>query len=278
MIKKILVGLEGSVGTERATELALSIAHANQASLVGLAIIDEPNIKAGAAMGIGGSSYKHERDEALLLEARQQAREFEHRFLQKARAAGVPARAVEVTGKPAETILGELDNHDLGLIGRYANFRFVTEAVDLRTWDVVVHQASKPLIVVPENDLREGRAVVLAYDGSAASKRALRLYVRTGLASARDVHVVTVNDSGAVAWELATEAAQEFGALGVAAEVHNVVSVRPIAEALLEVAGQIDAGLIVMGAFAHSRLRNLFRGSVMQQLVEKTTIPLFLAH
>jgi nucleotide-binding universal stress UspA family protein len=87
-----------------------------------------------------------------------------------------------------------------------------------------------------------------------------------------------VNDSGAVAWELATEAAQELGALGVAAEVHNVVSVRPIAEALLEVAGQIDAGLIVMGAFAHSRLRNLFRGSVMQQLVEKTTIPLFLAH
>jgi nucleotide-binding universal stress UspA family protein len=278
MIKKILIGLEGSVGTDRATELALSIAKANQASLVGLAIIDEPDIKAGAAMGIGGSSYKHQRDQTLLLEAHQQARDFEQRFLAKARAASVTARAVEVTGKPAETILAELDNHDIGLLGRYANFRFETEAIDLRTWDVVVHQAAKPLIIVPESDLPSGRAVVLAYDGSAASKRALRVYVGTGLASDRDVHVVTVNDSGAVAWELATEASQELGALGVAAEVHNVVSVQSIAEALLQVAVKIDASLIVMGAFAHSRLRNLFRGSVTQQLVEKTTIPLFLTH
>src|SRR5260370_583412 len=107
MIKKILVGLEGSVGTDRATELALRIAQTNQASLVGLAIIDEPDIKAGAAMGIGGSSYKHQRNQALLLDAHQQARDFEQRFLEKARAAGVTARAVEVTGKPAETILAE---------------------------------------------------------------------------------------------------------------------------------------------------------------------------
>jgi len=47
---------------------------------------------------------------------------------------------------------------------------------------------------------------------------------------------------------------------------------------LLEVAVQLKAGLIVMGSFAHSRLRNLFRGSVTQQLVERTTIPLFLTH
>ena len=44
------------------------------------------------------------------------------------------------------------------------------------------------------------------------------------------------------------------------------------------VVAKVDAGLIVMGAFAHSRLRNLFRGSVTQQLVEKTSVPLFLTH
>jgi nucleotide-binding universal stress UspA family protein len=278
MVKKILVGLEGSTGTARATQLALEIAKADGASLVGLAIIDAPAITAGSAMGIGGSSYKHDRDEALLTEAKQQARDVEQRFLEHARAAGVEARVVEVTGKAAETLLAELENYDLGLLGRFANFRFETDASDMRTWDTVVHGATKPLIVVPEGALAKGRGAILAYDGSLAAKRALRLFVESGLARDRQVHVVTVNDSGAVAWEMATKASEALAELGVGAEVHNVVSVLSIAEALLEVAAKVDAGLIVMGAFAHSRLRNLFRGSVTQQLVEKTNVPLFLTH
>jgi nucleotide-binding universal stress UspA family protein len=278
MVKRILVALEGSTGTARATELAIGLAKADTASLVGLAIIDAPAITAGSAMGIGGSTYKHERDETLLLEAKQMARDAEHRFLENARAAGVEARVVEVTGKAADTLLAELENHDLGLLGRYANFRFETDATDLRTWDTVVHGATKPLIIVPEGPLAKGRNAVIAYDGSMAAKRAIHLFVESGLHKGREVHVVTVNDSGAVAWELATKASEELGSLGVGSEVHNVVSVLTVAEALLEVAGQVDAGLIAMGAFAHSRLRNLFRGSVTQQLVEKTTLPLFLTH
>jgi nucleotide-binding universal stress UspA family protein len=278
MVKTILVGLEGSTGTARATDLAIAVAKPDGASLVGLAIIDEPAITAGAAMGIGGSSYKHERDEQLLLEARQSARDAEQRFLAQARAAGVEARVVEVTGKAAETLLAELEHHDLGLLGRYANFRFETDATDLRTWDTVVHGATKPLIVVPEGPLPKGTAAVMAYDGSLAAKRAMRLFVETGLHRGRTLHIVTINDSGAVAWEMATKAAESLGEMGVDCSVHNVVSVLPIAQALLEVVAKVDAGLIVMGAFAHSRLRNLFRGSVTQQLVEKTSVPLFLTH
>jgi nucleotide-binding universal stress UspA family protein len=278
MLKNILVGLEGSTGTAQATELAIALGKVDGASLVGLAIIDAPAITAGAAMGIGGSSYKHERDDALLTEAKQLARDAEQRFLAQTRAAGLEARVVEITGKAADTLLTELEHYDLGLLGRYANFRFETDTTDLRTWDTVVHGATKPLIIVPEGPLAKGRGAVIAYDGSLAAQRAIRLFVERGLHRDRKVHVVTVNDSGAVAWELATQASGELGNLGVSSEVHNIVSVLPIADALLEVAGQVDAGLIAMGAFAHSRLRNLFRGSVTQQLVEKTTVPLFLTH
>jgi nucleotide-binding universal stress UspA family protein len=277
-LKRILVGLEASEGTLRATELALALAGADGAALVGLAIIEAPSITSGAAMGIGGSTYKHERDETLLLDAKQQAREFEQRFLAAARAAGVLARTVEITGKAADTILAELEHHDVGVLGRYANFRFETEARDLGTWDTILHKAGRPLIVVPETPLPQGRDVILAYDGSVAAKRAMRFFVDCGLHRDRTVHVVTVNDSGAIAWELATAAAEELGKLGVAAQVRNVVSVLPVAEALLEVSRDVRAGLIVMGSFAHSRLRSFFRGSVTQQLVEKTTIPLFLTH
>jgi len=69
MARSILIGLEDSAGTDRATALALEIAQAQGARLMGLTIIDEPDITAGAAMGIGGSSYKQERDRILIEEA-----------------------------------------------------------------------------------------------------------------------------------------------------------------------------------------------------------------
>ena len=277
-MKSILVGLEDSGSTERATDLAMTLAQTHGATLVGLAIIDEPDITSGAAMGIGGTSFKHDRDQALILDAHQRAREFEQRFLVRCRAKNVAAEIRELTGRPAETILAEMTHHDLIVLGRDANFRFETSATDARTWDVVLHRASKPVIVVPDAELPSGRVALLAYDGSLAAARALRTFVDSGLAQTRDLHVVTVNDNGGVAWELASLAVETLKGLGLEAQVHNVVSVLPIADALLELAGQINAGMIVMGAFAHSRLRHLFRGSVTQQLVENTAFPLFLTH
>lgn len=278
MAKSILIGLEDSMGTERATAMALEIAASHGAALVGLAIIDEPDITAGAAMGIGASSYKRDRDATLLEDAHRRAKEFEELFLMRCAKAAVTARVLEITGRPAETILAEMDNHDLFLLGRDANFQFETEATDKRTWDVVLHRASKPVIVVPENDPPQHRAAVIAYDGSQAAMRALRTFAASGLAHGRELHVVTINASGAIAWEVAQEALKAIERLGLKAELHNVVSVLPLAEALLETAIKIRADLIVMGAFAHSRFRSFFRGSVTQQLVEKTTIPLFLSH
>jgi nucleotide-binding universal stress UspA family protein len=40
----------------------------------------------------------------------------------------------------------------------------------------------------------------------------------------------------------------------------------------------MKADLMVMGAFAHSRLAHLFHRSVTRGLVERTTIPLYLQH
>jgi len=278
MAKSLLVGLEDSAGTDRATELAIEIAQAQGARLVGLAIIDEPDITAGAAMGIGGSSYKQDRDKILIEDAHRRAREHEELFEHRCKKASVPARVLEVSGRPAEMILEELQHHDMVLLGRDANFRFETQAADTRTWDLVLHRASRPLIVVPENEVASSNAVALAYDGSVAATRAMRSFVSSGLARGRELHVVTVHENGATGWEIATEAVQALEELGYKAQLHNIVSVLPLAKALLQTAASVNASLIVMGAFAHSRLRHLFRGSATQQLVEQTTIPLFLTH
>ena len=282
MVKEILVCLEGSPSAEAATKTAITIARAHQGKLVGLAIVDEPDIRAGAATGIGGASYKHERDEALLADAHKQATDWLALFERRCREAKIPAQALEVVGRPVDAILEETDKRDLTVMGRDANFRFETERDDPQTREAILHRASRPVLLVPERpstaaaDL--GKKVVVAYDGSGAAKRAIQGFAASGLAKDRDLHVATVDDDGAEAWEMANKAVELLKSLGITATGHNIVSPLSNLEALFNFATEIGAELMVMGAFAHSRLRHLFHGSVTRGLVEMTTIPLYLQH
>jgi nucleotide-binding universal stress UspA family protein len=279
MIKEALVCLESSASSDAATRLAITIANQSKARLVGLAIVDEPDIRAGAATGIGGASYKHERDESLLADARHAAADALALFERRCREGNVEARALEIVGRPADSILAEMETRDLTIIGRDANFRFETESDDAATREAILHRATRPVLLVPEGaDGPIGQNVVVAYDGSRAAKRAIASFAASGLAASRNVHVATVDDNGAQAYEMATAGVKALADAGVAAVPHNIVTALTNVEALFKFAGEIHAGLMVMGAFAHSRLAHLFHGSVTRGLVERTAVPLYLQH
>jgi nucleotide-binding universal stress UspA family protein len=278
MIKEILVCLEGSSSSDAAIRTAVDLAGTLSATLIGLAIVDEPDIRAGAALGIGGSSFKHDRDEALLADAHKHAADWLAAFERRCRDAKIGARTLEIVGRPTDSILEETDKHDMTVIGRDANFRFETAASDAKTREAILHKATRPVLVVPETTKDLGTKVVIAYDGSGAAKRAIASFGASGLAKSRQVFVATVDDNGAQAWELASRAVTMLKDLGVPSTPHNIVSTLSNVDALFAFAEKIDAGLMVMGSFAHSRLQHLFHGSVTRGVVEKTTIPLYLQH
>jgi len=279
MIKDALVCLEGSPSSDAATQLAITIASAFHAQLVGLAIIDEPDIRAGTPTGIGGASYKLERDDTLVAEAKASAADALALFERRCRAASIPARSLEIVGRPAVSILHEMEARDLTIIGRDANFRFQIDSEDTATREEILHRATRPVLLVPEGvNGPLGKEVVVAYDGSRAAKRAIASFASSGLAASRNVHVASVDDNGARAWEMATVGVNLFAEAGIAAETHNLVSAVSSVEALFAFAKEIGAGLMVMGAFAHSRLAHLFHRSVTRGLVERTTVPLYLQH
>lgn len=278
MIREILVCLEGSSSSDAAVRMAMDIAGSLSATLFGLAVVDEPDIRAGAAVGIGSASFKHERDDALVADARKHAVDWLAAFERRCRFASVPFRTLEAVGRPIDMILEETDKHDLTVLGRDANFRFETEADDTKTREAILHKATRPILVVPEGANALGSKVVIAYDGSSAVKRAVASFAASGLHTGREIHVVTVDENGAQAWELATACVEGLKERGIAAEGHNIVSPLSNVDALFEFAEKMGAGLMVMGCFAHSRLRHLFQGSVTRGIVEKAHIPLYLQH
>ena len=276
MVKQILVCLEGSSSSVCATEVAIAMARDLGATLVGLAVVDEPDILSNEATGFGGSSYKHDRDQALLADAHEHARAWLEAFADRCSNAGVVAQTSELTGRPAATILDELARYDLTVLGRDVNFRFETEERDARTRDLILRRAGKPVVVVPEAVVESRPNVLIAYDGSPAARRALRSFADSGLGRDRALHVAAMDDDGAIAWEMATRGCQALAELGLIAAPHNLVSTRSIADAMLDLRAKLDAGLIVLGAYTRGKMSRLLWGSVTEQMLGKTVVPLFV--
>ena len=273
----ILICIEGSESSASAIGVALAIARAIRASLVGLAIVDEPDIVAGAVTSIGGASYRKDRDTALLEDAHARAKQWLEGFSARGRTAGVAVRTLELIGQPAETIVEEMQQHDLLLFGRDVNFRFETQEHDSYTRDRILRRAGKPIIIVPEHPVSAGSAVMIAYDGSTAATRALRSFAASGLARDRSIHVATVNDDGADAFEIASRGCHLLHSeFGIVAEPENIVSAESIADALLARRAKLDAGLIVLGGYIPSPLARLVWGSVTHAILRDTVVPVFL--
>jgi nucleotide-binding universal stress UspA family protein len=275
-VTEILVCLEGSASTASAADVAFELARSLPATLVGLAVVDEPDIVAGEATSIGGAAFRKDRNAALLADAHDRAREWLDDFIARGLATGVSMRALEIAGSAAETILAEVSRHDLTMLGRDVNFRFETQDRDRYTRDRILRRAGKPIIVVPPRLAGSGHAAMIAYDDSPAAIRALRCFAASGLARGREVHIATVDDDGASAFETATRGCALLGQLGIHAVPENVVSSESTANALLSRGIRIGAGLIVLGGYIPSPLARLVWGSVTQEVVEHAAVPVFL--
>jgi len=143
--------------------------------------------------------------------------------------------------------------------------------------DVVMH-AGAPLLVVPAGvaGLNAAGAAMLAWNGSAEAAHAMRAAVPL-LRHAAAVHIVEVTDDrpGTPASEAATYLQRQ----GVHCEVHDwPAKGRTPAAALLHASTELDACYLVMGAYGHSRLREMVLGGVTRGLITGARVPLLLVH
>lgn len=66
---------------------------------------------------------------------------------------------------------------------------------------------------------------------------------------------------------------------GVKAEIERTVSADlPVGEALLSRATDLGADLLVMGAYGHSRARELLLGGTTRSLLRSMTLPVLMSH
>jgi len=162
----------------------------------------------------------------------------------------------------------------------YAGSRFadvvVTSLADPLVEELALGVRS-PVLAVPQGKplLDFAGPVMIAWDGGIESAHALRAALPL-LAQASAVHLVMVEEKADALPAL--DAAAYLSRHDIHAETHAIAPNGPIAATLLETAGRLGAGLIVMGLFGRSRLRELLLGGVSRAMLDKSAVPLLLAH
>lgn len=277
MLKSILVGLDGSAFGESTVALGMRWAKLFNARVAGVAVVDEPGITSVEPVPIGAAYFKGERQEQILAEAKAKSNQILEKFTARCSAEGVASTSILLAGDPPEAIHQEAQRHDVIVLGVETYFRYETQDSPCNTLDHVLHSPPRPVVAVPEKPI-DGHSVVLGYDGSVQAARTLAAYAATGLAQRVENVVVTLDEDQEEAERLARYAADYLAMHGANVRVRAVETRVDPGPILLEHTVQLQAQLVVMGAFGHSMLREFVFGSTTRTVLRGSKIPVMLFH
>lgn len=148
--------------------------------------------------------------------------------------------------------------------------------------EAAMFEGMAPVLIVPESGLASAvpKRIVLAWNQSreamVAARRALPFLKRA------EQVVITVVDPPAHGPERSDPGGMLCQLLvrhGVRAEVAVLARTLPrISEVLARQCQDLDAEMLVMGAYGHSRFREAILGGATRNMLEQTKVPVFMAH
>ncbi len=144
----------------------------------------------------------------------------------------------------------------------------------------VMISSGKPALIIPYANACKtlGQEVLIAWSPTRECARALMAAIPF-LQQAQRIHLVVRDDSsqeGAVASNV--EAYLKLHAVQAPVKRHAALPSSSVGEALLSLAADTSADLLVMGCYSHSRARELVFGGASRTLLKSMTLPVLMAH
>ena len=274
-IKSVLVGLTEEGEEEPASALSYGLSLANQAGAyatvqaASLKVVLTHTFVRAVAEVVTSENDRRRRLSDLVAE----------RARGEAAAAGVvcTAESPQLTYRDLrDTFTAQAHVHDLTVLDAEP----IASDVDRGLIEAVLFESGRPVVVVPAGcTVFAARRIVVAWDGSGRAARALHDAMPL-LRAAEAVEVVSVVGEKDLSTAVpGAEVAPHLARHGVNATVKDLVAKQgDVAETLRSQAGLFRADLIVMGAFAHSWIREMVLGGVTQSLLKESPVPLFMSY
>lgn len=277
-MRTLMLGLDGVEMHAPVVELALRWGKRFDALVVGCVVLDEPGARVSEAMLLS-QGYSGPADEALMNELKAEARETLDQFRSRCAELEVRSETLFDSGSPADLLLADSHRFDMIMLGRHTHFEFGHKDTDDSTLVRVLKQSPRPVVMVPcipENE--PDGPVLITYDGSPYSARALYDFVFSGLGAKRQLHVLSIDRDPEIAAQCTDHAVEFLRHHDLNAISHPFDGAFPPLRAIMGAVDQLEAALLVIGAHPHSPLREFFWGSTTQAIVNSVDIPVFSSH
>jgi nucleotide-binding universal stress UspA family protein len=275
-IKDILVHVTESSDEDGRAAAAAALAKAHDAHVTGLFTRYITPLPAYVQSQIGTELIEHQRN--MFDEMVQDA---QSAFTKRMEAEGVSAEWRSVDGEPGHTLTVNARYCDLLIMGR----RDASGSDGaLHLVQTAVLESGKPVIMMPASAPARplGRHVLAGWSGTRESARAIDAALPL-LAAAERVDVIAVDpregDADAHGQIPAADLCRHLARHGVRAEAQSVSSTgHGAGEILLARAVADGADLLVIGAYGHSRWREMVLGGATQHVLHHAKIPVLMAH
>ena len=280
-LKDILVHLDG---TERAgvrLGLAADLARRHEAHLTALHVVDVelPAVFAGEA---GGTAAFVDLMEDMRRDAAAEASKVEAMFRDRMRLDGIAGEWRSVEGVTRQQVALHARYADLVVLGQEG-----AGSGEPAVPEVVEHAlfaSGRPVLVVPAAGRFEttGRRVLIGWNASREAARAVNDALPL-MAQAEAVTVLAVNPrqgaAGAHGEEPGADIGLHLARHGVRVEAQRTAgSGVGDGDMILNAAADLSADLLVVGAYGHSRFREMVLGGVTRTLLRRMTLPVLMSH
>lgn len=276
MIKSILIPTDGSENSKTALTYGIYLAQQFNADIIGLNVIDIRALEGPFFSDISGSlgfiPYQNylpkyqsilEERAKIILETFRKTCEEKNQRCKTRQSTGIIPNIIAEEGKKVDIIImaqrGEHAQWSSGLLGS--------------TTESVVRKSLRPVLITPQ-EFHPFTAVLAPYDGSSESNKALKLACEFVFFLKLPLHVLVVSNNEEKGSEIAREAEEFVGPYQLDVKVKWIKG--EAHEEILMYAEQQALDLIVMGAFGHSRVRELILGGTTAYIVRKAQIPVLL--
>lgn len=276
--KTILLHIDDSNHIDQRIEMALKLAQAHNAHVIGAALTgvsrflyetvsvnpDEPNI-------IPYLETLRQRATQSLEKFKSAAQKiddisYETRLIDDEQAGGLSLHSIYAD----LVVLGQFDRDDPAM-GTLSNVP-----------EYVAMNSACPVLLVPYSSMAKGMGerVLIAWNGSLEAKRAVAhaLPILQGAKIVQIISFSTLQLANVFGDHPAADLAAYLARHDVKVESMQEETSSDAGEALLSLAANLSSDLLVMGCYGHSRLREILLGGATRTVLNSATIPVLLAH
>ncbi len=137
----------------------------------------------------------------------------------------------------------------------------------------LVRRCPRPLFVAPQNN-RDIHCAILAFDGSPKAFEALYLAAYLACSWHIQLSVISVQENGRVGSQSLDKARLYLETRNIQAEY--LLKDKPVAEAILNYASEIDCDLIIMGGYSKIPILQVVIGSTVDQVLRESARPMMI--